>query len=192
MTKWPPVLDIDGTRGHPKEDRDRGWQSVDVNRYLQPQVGAKSVLCLKTERNSAYKWNSPALSLGKRQFLSHVHHRSFLKPRFLKAIYVTKISPKFFFTILHQNMTHILTVLAILYLWNTPLFLDSPNKFFKISWHLSKFKRLHSSGRKKKTKHLNWKARRNWRHNNIQIVANHICFKLINRGEIIKCLHVGM
>jgi hypothetical protein len=60
---------------------------------LDPGVGAKSVLFLKTERNSRYQWNFPGLAAKRETTLSQVHHRLFLKIRFLEAnIYVTTLA----------------------------------------------------------------------------------------------------
>ncbi len=53
--------------------------------------GTKPVLSFKTERISGYEMGFPCLIAGRETTLSHVHHRSFLEPRFLDAnIYVTK------------------------------------------------------------------------------------------------------
>ncbi len=77
-------------------------------RLTPGQAWAKSVLFLKTERNSGYEWNFPGLAARRETTLSHIHHCSFLIPRFLEAnIYVTKYHQKSFFFFPFYNFTSI-------------------------------------------------------------------------------------
>jgi hypothetical protein len=75
----------------------RGWQSIDVNRHLQPRGGGQSPHSILRQRGIAVQMEVPGLVAEQETTLSHVHHRSFLKPHFLKAnIYVTKYRQNFF------------------------------------------------------------------------------------------------
>ncbi len=101
-----------GMHGHLKYDKDRGWQSVDVNRCVRPQGRGQSpyYLFLKTERNSGYKWNFSGLVAGQETTLSHIHHRLFLKPHFWKQIFtwlnITKIIFLQFYIEIGQLLFH--------------------------------------------------------------------------------------
>ncbi len=78
------------------------WPS-DRHQYLiwtvppsTPGRGSKSALYLKTEKDSRYGVEIPRLITEQETTLSHVHHRSFLEPRFLKQRSMW-LSPKFIF-----------------------------------------------------------------------------------------------
>jgi hypothetical protein len=78
------------------------------------------VLYPKTERTSEYKMELPGLIARRETTLSHIHHRSFLKPRFLEAnIFETKYHQNSFWKlILHQNLT--LTIYLLFSIRKTP------------------------------------------------------------------------
>ncbi len=54
---------------------DKAWTLTGT---FDPGAGAKSVLFLKTKKNSGYEWNFPSLPAGPETTLSHVRRRSVL------------------------------------------------------------------------------------------------------------------
>ncbi len=72
-----------------------GWQSVDVTGTFDPraggEVGGRSLYYILRQRGITVQKEFPGLVAERETTLPHVHHRLFLKPRFLEAtIYVTK------------------------------------------------------------------------------------------------------
>jgi hypothetical protein len=74
---------------------------------LNPGAGVEVRTISLRQRSIAGTNGIPRLITEQETTLSHVRHRSFLEPRFLKAnIYVTKYHQKILFTLLHRNLTN--------------------------------------------------------------------------------------